>query len=296
MTSIKTILNQQYKTIQIEWLRYRNNPYDVQRAHDLRVSIRTLRGLIKFLKRQMPQVVYDSLNGDLSQSAKIFGPLRDLDVLMIQVGKFAYAHPEEKTDYQGLFEGLYRQRNEEMQTTLTDTTQEALATYLMQVKAQLDTLNFKHEMDWDKSIAQEFKRRDHKLMKSTTNLISMITFMFTMSVKGPKHYGIRQLIFRNSFLKKKVGFCGKPRGFKMFVAQLRMPTLLMVSCVSWLIKRRTRIGKNYCCELHVRNGIFIWPIKRRLLRIWIKQSVSQSLNEKRSFKGTRFLLDSKGIC
>ncbi|MCV3739938.1 CHAD domain-containing protein [Lentilactobacillus hilgardii] len=165
MTSIKTILNQQYKTIQIEWLRYRNNPYDVQRAHDLRVSIRTLRGLIKFLKRQIPQVVYDSLNGDLSQSAKIFGPLRDLDVLMIQVGKFAYAHPEEETDYQGLFEGLYHQRNEEMQTTLTDTTQEALATYLMQVKAQLDTLNFKHETDWDKSIAREFKRRDHKLMK-----------------------------------------------------------------------------------------------------------------------------------
>lgn len=167
MTSIKAILQQRYAKIQTEWRRYRNNPYDVERPHDLRVAIRTLRGLIKFLKRDMPQLTYESLDNDLSQAAKLFSPLRDLDVLIAEAGDFAYEHPEESSAYSALFEKLRQKRDEEMKHTLTKASRLTFTTCLKRIKTQLDSLTFESagNPDYPKLLAKEFKRRDRELMK-----------------------------------------------------------------------------------------------------------------------------------
>lgn len=170
MMSITTILQQQYHSIQTEQIRYQNNPYDSERVHDLRVAIRTLRGLVKFLKREMPQETYETLDRTLSNAAKIFSPLRDLDVLIVEAGAFAYAHPEGKVNYRDFFKMFDNKRHEEMQQTLVDSVQQELTTDLDQVKAQLKTVNFNHVPDWTKLIAKELKRRKHQLIKQYDHL------------------------------------------------------------------------------------------------------------------------------
>ncbi|MFD1124090.1 CHAD domain-containing protein [Lentilactobacillus raoultii] len=166
--SITAVLQQQYNRIEREWLRYQNNPYDADRVHDLRVAIRTLRGLIKFLKRQMPQAVYQVLNADLGQAARLFGPLRDLDVLIGKAGEFAVEHPQAGSAYRGLFDELHDQRNQLMEQTLSDSAALMLTTCLTRVKTHLDNLIFKGHPD--QAFVKEFKRRDQKLMKQYQNL------------------------------------------------------------------------------------------------------------------------------
>ncbi len=170
MSTISTILNQQYAVIQTEWLRYQNNPYDADRVHDLRVAIRTLRGLIKFLKRQISKPVFDNLDETLSQAAQLFGPLRDWDVLVMEAGEFVYLHPRNQATYRNLFQTLYEQRNRKMQATLKPEVQRKIAGDLLRVKAQLKELKFNDQHNWPKLIAHEFNRRDHKLMAQYRNL------------------------------------------------------------------------------------------------------------------------------
>ena len=71
--TIQKIIEKRYQAIQAEWTRYLNNPYDPNRAHDLRVMIRTLRGLIKFLKRRIDPAIYTGMDAELSRSANLFG-------------------------------------------------------------------------------------------------------------------------------------------------------------------------------------------------------------------------------
>lgn len=69
MASIQSILHDRYQSILVENIRYLNNPYDPDRTHDLRVTIRTLRGLVKFLKRRIDPAVYESIDSNLSRAA-----------------------------------------------------------------------------------------------------------------------------------------------------------------------------------------------------------------------------------
>lgn len=170
MNPILVILQRQYSTIQTELTRYRNNPYDPERVHDLRVSIRTLRGLFKFLKRALSPTSFATIDGFLSQAAKIFSSLRDIDVLIIKSSEFAYAHPQESNNYRQLFHDLHVERAQKMRSSITKTTIKKLTDYLARVKKQLDVLNFNKDIDWSIYISDELKRRKNKLFKLYTDL------------------------------------------------------------------------------------------------------------------------------
>ncbi|WP_439818542.1 CHAD domain-containing protein [Weissella paramesenteroides] len=167
--SVKEILQQQYQQIKIEWLRYQNNPYEVERVHDLRVSIRTLRGLIKFLKPTLSTSIYNQLNTDLGEFAQYFSDLRDLDVLIAKVGEYAYQYPETGRIYPELFKQLQHRRVEKMAQILTEESRAIIEKYLDKVNITLKDLNFEG-ISHDKMMAKEFKRRDRKLMKQYNNL------------------------------------------------------------------------------------------------------------------------------
>ncbi|WP_057825947.1 CHAD domain-containing protein [Lentilactobacillus sunkii] len=170
--SIQTILQERYKAIQVELVRYLNNPYDPDRTHDLRVTIRTLRGLIKFLKRRITPESYDVINSNLSQAAMLFSDLRELDVLIEQAGAYAYAHPDKETNYQHLFSVLREDRQEEMKRTLADEAMTTLKNELQQAHKQVSALKFSGNDDLHQYIVKEMHRRYHKLMKMFERLDS----------------------------------------------------------------------------------------------------------------------------
>ncbi|KRL03542.1 CHAD domain-containing protein [Liquorilactobacillus capillatus] len=165
MTTIQLILQQQYASIQTELIRFKNNPYDPERIHDLRVTLRTLRGLFKFLKRKLPETTYTTIDHNLSQAAKLFSSLRDLDVLIINTGEFAAKHFKESTHYYQLFQILHTKREKEMHAILAPPKQQKLATALTRVKKQFNTLNFTKHSAWSHYISQELHRRKKKLFK-----------------------------------------------------------------------------------------------------------------------------------
>ncbi|MFT8360570.1 CHAD domain-containing protein [Liquorilactobacillus satsumensis] len=170
MMSILTILQRQFDLIETELIRYRNNPFDVERTHDLRVAIRTLRGLFKFLKREIPQAAFAVVDKNLSEAAKIFGTLRELDVLIAKSSEFAYTHPEEHTNYRHFFQDFHHRRQQEMERIMAPKVQQELTDYLAGVRDQLGILRFDKKTDWSKQVAQELKRRKNSLDKAFNQL------------------------------------------------------------------------------------------------------------------------------
>lgn len=162
--SIQTILQKRYAAIEVEWVRYLNNPFDPERAHDLRVMIRTLRGLIKFLKRRLTPAAYTAIDTNLSQAANLFGDLRELDVLIEETGIYAYDHPDKHADYQHLLKILRDNRQHEMTRTLAEETQATLKKNLENVHQQLAKLKFTQTTAWHQYIIKELNRRNHKLV------------------------------------------------------------------------------------------------------------------------------------
>lgn len=170
MKSVQPILAQQFNLIQTELNRFRNNPYSADRVHDLRVAIRTLRGLFKFLKREIPQTTFEDIDQTLSAAAMIFGPLRELDVLIAQAGDFAYAHPDSGSDYRSLFQDLHTKRDAEMQRVLTDDVQHQLVADLDNVKQHLSSLAFDRTTNWNQYVFRELKRRGDKVVRKYQRL------------------------------------------------------------------------------------------------------------------------------
>ena len=165
MASIQSILHDRYQSILVENIRYLNNPYDPDRTHDLRVTIRTLRGLVKFLKRRIDPAVYESIDSNLSRAATLFNTLRELDVLIEQAGEYAYHHPEEGRGYRHLFTVLRDSRQQEMERTLSDQEHHAFENELTEVHKQIFDLKFNQTSNWHQYISKELDRRNHKLIK-----------------------------------------------------------------------------------------------------------------------------------
>ena len=66
---VKNILLERLSIIEARYVDYSNNPFDRDIAHDLRVSIRELRGLLNFIKPIIDEETYDTMNAPLRESA-----------------------------------------------------------------------------------------------------------------------------------------------------------------------------------------------------------------------------------
>ncbi len=73
--SIQEIINTQYDQILTERIRFLNNPNNADRDHDLRVSIRTLRGLFNFLKKEIPASSFETIDTNLLVRLKQLIPI-----------------------------------------------------------------------------------------------------------------------------------------------------------------------------------------------------------------------------
>ena len=111
------VFEQQINKVSGLYLDYQNNPFSDELVHDLRVSIRELRGLLNFIKKRVDKDHYNKLNQQLGAAARVFGPLRELDVLYAYCEDYALNHPEISEAYYQLFNTFVKERRIEMNRT-----------------------------------------------------------------------------------------------------------------------------------------------------------------------------------
>src|SRR5699024_11752212 len=108
------VFEQQINKVSGLYLDYQNNPFSDELVHDLRVSIRELRGLLNFIKKRMDKDHYNKFYERLGAAARVFGSLRELDVLYEYCEAYAVNHPETGEAYYQLFNTFVKERRIEM--------------------------------------------------------------------------------------------------------------------------------------------------------------------------------------
>ena len=82
MEEIQKILMERHGKIETAYQDYQNNPFDPEKAHQLRVRVRKIRTLLNILKPLISTENYDPLNQNLRQVAQVYETIRELDVLV----------------------------------------------------------------------------------------------------------------------------------------------------------------------------------------------------------------------
>lgn len=150
---------------------YRNNPFDVEITHDLRVSIRELRALLNIIKPAIDEENYDSLNQGLKESAKVFGLVRELDVLTELCSQVAVENPGLSEHYYDLFHFLDIQRRKEMRRTFNKTNSELIEGTLVAMQQFIEALeDHVDNQDWDAFVAERLANKFEKVQADYEDL------------------------------------------------------------------------------------------------------------------------------
>lgn len=176
MKDIKGIFLNRIRQIERSYTNYVNNPFDPERAHTLRINIRELRSLLNFIKSFFDEDIYTEWSLLLKNSAQIYGPIRELDVLIELCSKLALENPDLSQNYKSLFNQLHNDRRKEMRRTFNITNTRLIENTLATITEGLEDLDWKHyedtKIDWSKYIDKRIHKRATKLKKAykETNL------------------------------------------------------------------------------------------------------------------------------
>lgn len=163
MKELREVLLERLSLIDQLFIDYQNNPYDPERAHQLRVHTRELRAVINFFKKDMPEEVYLHLKESLKEIAQLYGPMREMDVLNDYISRVALENPDLSDAYYDLFRRLGNERREEMRKTMEDEQVERVETLLEEVKEQIESLELELDKDLDAYINKKLKKKGKKL-------------------------------------------------------------------------------------------------------------------------------------
>lgn len=163
---VKNILLERLSIIEARYVDFSNNPFDSDIAHDLRVSIRELRGLLNFIKPIIGEETYDSMNAPLREAAQVFGPIRELDVLTEFTEEVALEQPDLSEYFYDAFNLLGKERRKEMRRTFNVTNVELVKDALTTTKETLEELELDKDFDWDKYVAKRLEKKNDKLQKA----------------------------------------------------------------------------------------------------------------------------------
>lgn len=166
MEDVREILLERLAVIEERYEHYTNNPFEAEHAHQLRVGLRELRGLLNFLKEIIGQEAYDRINDPLRDITHIFEDVRELDVLTDICRDIAREYPQESKDYYLLFHELDIQRRKAMKKTFNKTNSEFIETALSEVKQDLKGLVLNLEEDWGNYVSVNLKEK-YKDLKQT---------------------------------------------------------------------------------------------------------------------------------
>lgn len=167
------VLRIQLKAVGSSYQDYLNNPFEVEHVHQLRVNLRCLRALLRFLKPTIDKSTYTHLSDQLRQAGLILSPLRDLDILLAFCGVFATENPTLSSNYQKLFNYLGILRRREMRKSLNKTHRQLFEKTLELADIQLtDSLLTTHK-NWPKYIQKRLSKKMRQLEKLMTQVNEM---------------------------------------------------------------------------------------------------------------------------
>ncbi|MFE0441214.1 CHAD domain-containing protein [Aerococcus sp. NPDC058936] len=163
MNKRQAVFEQQINKVSALYLDYQNNPFSGELVHDLRVSIRELRSLLNFIKKRLDKDHYNKLNQQLGAAARVFGPLRELDVLYDYCENYAVGHPETSEAYYQLFNTFVKDRRIEMNRTFNKGNSATIQQAIEDAKEILELSLFEDKKDWKKYTLKRLKKIDKKL-------------------------------------------------------------------------------------------------------------------------------------
>lgn len=164
MNKRQVVFETQIDKITSLYLNYQNNPFSTELVHDLRVAIRELRGLLNFIKKRMDDDQYNRLNQKLGDAARIFSPLRELDVLYAYCEHYAIEHPNSSDAYYQLFNTFVKDRRVEMNRTFNKGNIAIIQQALNDAKEILELDLFDNKKDWKKYTQKRMKKKNQKLL------------------------------------------------------------------------------------------------------------------------------------
>lgn len=164
MNKRQVVFETQIDKITSLYLNYQNNPFSTELVHDLRVAIRELRGLLNFIKKRMDDDQYNRLNQKLGDAARIFSPLRELDVLYAYCEHYAIEHPNSSDAYYQLFNTFVKDRRVEMNRTFNKGNIAIIQQALNDAKEILELDLFDNKKDWKKFTQKRMKKKNQKLL------------------------------------------------------------------------------------------------------------------------------------
>ncbi|WP_342387579.1 CHAD domain-containing protein [Salinicoccus bachuensis] len=170
MKELQNVLHKRTEKLNKSHTDYGNNPYNPKTAHSLRVSSRKMRSLLNFLKHTFDEEEYDRLNRELKGLAQIYGPLRELDVLIGLCSDIALRQPDLSDHYTEMFKYLHQERAREMRRTFNKTNIRAAETAIESVDSAIHELSFEIDGDWDAYIGKRLKKRGRKLAEDYENV------------------------------------------------------------------------------------------------------------------------------
>lgn len=164
---IKAVLLEQVEALKKRYRDYVNNPYASETVHQFRVSIRRLRALLNFLKPVLLDVVYERLNTRLSDAANRLSPLRDVDVLIEEVGKIALEQPDLIDEYTMMFKFLDKERRQLLRWRTSENIQNFFEETLEETEREITSLRFigKKDHSWPAFVEKRLAKEVKKLQK-----------------------------------------------------------------------------------------------------------------------------------
>ncbi|MEY8371166.1 CHAD domain-containing protein [Aerococcaceae bacterium 50-4] len=170
MNRRRAVFEEQINKVSRLYVDYQNNPFSDELVHDLRVAIRELRGLFNFIKKRMDEDHYDQLNQQLGAAGRVFGPLRELDVLYVYCEGYAIEHPDASNAYYQLFNTFVKDRRIEMNRTFNKGNSTSIQDAIEQAKEVLDLDLFESKKDWKKYTLKRMKKKGKKLQYAYDNV------------------------------------------------------------------------------------------------------------------------------
>lgn len=164
--NVKGILLERLGIIKARYVDYSNNPFDKEMTHDLRVSIRELRGLLNFIKPIIGQDTYDAMNDKLREAAQVFGTVRELDVLIELTEEVALEQPNLSEYFYDAFNLLEKERHKEMRRTFNKSHVQLINDAITTTEDTIEQLELDSDVDWDKYITNRLEEKNDNLQKA----------------------------------------------------------------------------------------------------------------------------------
>ncbi|WP_411842432.1 CHAD domain-containing protein [Salinicoccus sp. HZC-1] len=169
MEEILKVLSKRTDKLKKAYTDYQNNPYQPETAHKVRTHSRKLRSLLNFLKKTFDEDEYDRLNDELKNLARIYGRLREVDVLIELCTEIALDEPGLSDDYKALFAFLHKERLKEMRRTFNKTKVRSAESALAAVEAGVGNISLKEKPDWGRYIKKRLVKKNRRLTEAYHN-------------------------------------------------------------------------------------------------------------------------------